>query len=392
MNAFIVAKRLIKQIRSDKRSLGLMFVAPIFVMFLLSIILTSGTTRPAIDVINVPAKFVKILKKDAVINKVDTEKQAKADIRNKEADAYIIVKDNVPTVVMEGADPTKTKLVMTLIQKAMMENLSSTTKEMAKTLTKMGETISKMVPGQIPGQPSVTGQAYAVPQTAANQNIAPAKPPVLKKPVIKFYYGSKDFEAFDSLAPLLMGFFIFFFVFLIAGISFLRERISGTLDRILATPLRRGEIVMGYFLGFGLFVSIQTVLIQVFMIYGLKVTMAGSFWVVLLLNLLLATVALSLGTFLSAYARNEFQLIQFIPIIIVPQILFSGIFDLSEAPAWAAGLSKVFPLTYGARALRDVMIRGFSLSDVSRDVLVLIGFCAVFLVLNTIALRKYRKV
>ena len=102
--------------------------------------------------------------------------------------------------------------------------------------------------------------------------------------------------AFDSMAPILMGFFIFFFVFLIAGIAFLRERISGTLDRILATPLKRWEIVLGYFLGFGMFVALQTIILQVFSIYVLNVPMAGSFWAVLVINLVLAGGSLALGT------------------------------------------------------------------------------------------------
>lgn len=198
-------------------------------------------------------------------------------------------------------------------------------------------------------------------------------------------------EAFDSVAPILMGFFIFFFVFLIAGVAFLRERISGTLDRILATPLKRWEIVIGYFLGFGLFVSIQTIILQVFSVYGLNVPMVGSFWAVLVINLALAAGSLALGTLLSAFARNEFQLFQFIPLVIVPQIMFSGIFDLKNAPSWARVLSKIFPMTYGAEALKDVMLRGKNLIDVKYNLLMLIGYALLFLILNTLALKKYRK-
>lgn len=166
---------------------------------------------------------------------------------------------------------------------------------------------------------------------------------------------------------------------------------SGTLDRILATPLRRGEIVWGYFLGFGVFVAIQTVVIQIFIMYGLNVTMAGSFWLVLIINLILAGQSLALGTLLSSFAQNEFQLFQFIPLVIVPQILFSGIFDLSEAPQWVSMLSKIFPLTYGADALRGVMIKGFGFFEVQKDIYILISYAVVFLFLNTLALKKYRK-
>lgn len=336
MKVLSIAKRLIKQLRGDKRSIALMFVAPVFVMYLLSAILTSATTKPNLDVIFAPDAYVNNLKSQANVNKVDSEEIAMKNLKDKKIDAYIIFSGNKPKITLEGADPSITSLVMNMINKLSLNS---------------------------------AGQ----------------------KPEISFLHGSMDMDAFDSLAPILMGFFIFFFVFLIAGVSFLRERISGTLDRILATPLKRWEIVLGYFLGFGLFVSIQTIILQVFSLYMLKVTMVGSFWTVLIINLVLAGGSLALGTLLSAFASNEFQLFQFIPIVIVPQIMFSGIFDLRNSPTWAKILSKIFPMTYGAEALRDVMLRGKGILDVRYDLIILIGYALLFLVLNTLALKKYRK-
>ncbi|MGK0465714.1 ABC transporter permease [Clostridium sp.] len=337
MRVLSIAKRLIKQLRGDKRSIALMFVAPVFVMYLLSAILTSGTTTPNIDVISAPDEYVTKLQSLANVNKVNNEEIALKNLKDKSIDAYIIFNGNKQTITLEGADPSITSVVM--------------------------NTLNKLSPNS-----------------------------ALQKPEINFLHGSMDMGAFDSMAPILMGFFIFFFVFLIAGVAFLRERISGTLDRILATPLKRWEIVLGYFLGFGLFVSIQTIILQLFSVYGLNVPMVGSFWAVLVINLVLAAGSLALGTLLSAFARNEFQLFQFIPIVIVPQIMFSGIFDLRNAPIWAEVLSKILPMTYGAEALRDVMLRGKSLIDVKYDLLILIGYAVLFLILNTLALKKYRKV
>ena len=348
MRTFVVAKRVIKLLLADKRSIGLMFLAPIFVIFLLSIILTSSATKPNIDIVSAPNPFVEALQKNANVTTVADEAVALQDLKNKKADAYVLFSGNTPTITLEGANPSVTGLVMDVIKKVQAS-------------------ASPVVPSQ-------ASKAVSVPQ-----------------PEIKLLYGSKDMTSFDFLAPLFMGFFIFFFVFLIAGVSFLRERISGTLDRILATPLRRNEIVWGYFLGFGVFVALQTIIIQVFMMYGLNVVMKGSFWLVLVINLILAGQSLALGTLLSTFARNEFQLFQFIPIVIVPQILFSGIFDLRDAPQWVDWLSKIFPLTYGAEALRDVMIRGLGFGDVQKDIYILIGYSVVFLFLNTIALKKYRK-
>jgi ABC-2 type transport system permease protein len=336
MRVLSIAKRLIKQLRGDKRSIALMFVAPVFVMYLLSAILGSGATTPNIDVISAPDNYTNKLQSLANVNIASSEEIALKNLTDKNIDAYIIFNGNTSKITIDGADPSITSLVMSTLNKLSPNNAS-------------------------------------------------------QKPEINFLHGSVDMGVFDSMAPILMGFFIFFFVFLIAGVAFLRERISGTLDRILATPLKRWEIVLGYFLGFGLFVSIQTVILQVFSVYGLKVPMVGSFWSVLIINLVLASGSLALGTLLSAFARSEFQLFQFIPIVIVPQIMFSGIFDLRNAPTWAKILSKIFPMTYGAEALKDVMLRGKSLIDIKYDLLMLVGYAILFLILNTLALKKYRK-
>jgi ABC-2 type transport system permease protein len=348
MRALMVAKRLIKQTITDKRSIALMFLAPIFVILLLNVILTSSTSRPAIDIVSAPKSFVEVLKKDADVNIVSNEESAIENLKNRKTDAYVMFKGNAPVITIEGSNPSINGMIKGIIKKVMYEN-----------------------------QPVLSGLQ--------------GNPPMTLNPQIKFFYGSESMSQFDSLAPLFMGFFIFFFVFLIAGVSFLRERISGTLERILATPLRRSEIVLGYFLGFGLFIALQTIVIQMFVIYGLNVPMYGNFWLVLLINLILAGQSLALGTLLSTFTKNEFQLFQFIPVVIVPQILFSGIFDLSNAPQWVTVLSKIFPLTYGADALKSVMIRGLGIAGVKNDILILTGYAVLFLVLNTLALKKYRK-
>src|SRR5699024_2690605 len=150
----------------------------------------------------------------------------------------------------------------------------------------------------------------------------------MKEPDVHYLYNNEDADLFDQVSPALMGFFIFLFVFLIAGISFLLELTTGTLERTLATPLKRSSIVFGFFL----FVAIQTVIIQIMIVDILGVDRLGNYWLLLFMNLVVATVALSLGLLLSTFARTEFQLLQFIPVAVVPQFFFSGVFDLSNAP------------------------------------------------------------
>lgn len=345
MKTLAIAKRLIKQISSDKRTVGLMFIAPVFICFLLSIILTSNTATPTIDVVNGPNKFIYELKKEAIVSEVDLD-NANENLKSGKSHGYIEFNNNFIDITLDGSNPPTDSLVIKTFSEAFSE------------YTKLNMPMNKPI----------------------------------SEPQISYLYGNDELDLFNSIAPSMMGYFIFFFTFLIAGVSFLRERISGTLDRILATPLKRHEIVFGYFLGFGLFISIQTVLLQLFMIYVLKIYTIGNFSTILIVNLLLAFGSLALGTLLSTFAKNEFQLFQFIPAIIVPQILFSGIFDISNSPKWVEILSKLFPMTYGAEALKNVALKGYNLGDIKLDILVLLFYAVLFLVLNILALKKYRKV
>lgn len=361
LKSFTVAHRLIKQLAGDKRTIMLMFVAPIFVIYLLSIILTSAPEKANIQIVSAPDTFVSSLKKEANVVISPSKEAAVEDLKNKLSDGFITFNGDVPQITIDGSDPNTSRLVITSVNKAVAAFARDKT-------TALIEDLSKAAKGNVP------------------------KVNLESKLEINYMYGSKDMNLFNSMAPMMMGFFIFFFVFLVAGVSFLRERISGTLDRILATPLKRRDIVVGYFLGFGAFVAIQTLIIQLFMFFVLDIDQKGNFFTVLLINLILAAGSLSLGTFLSSFARNELQLFQFVPIIIVPQVLFSGIFNLAEAPVWVKMLSKIFPLTYGAEALKNVTIKGYSLGEVSLEVIILLIYALLFIVLNIIALKKYRRI
>lgn len=356
MRTFTMAKKVGKQIIGDKRSLALLFVAPIFMLFLLSIIMNSTITKPNLEVIKsetIPFELMESLNNETNITESKGYESVLLDkLKNKEFDGLITFKDNKLIITVEGTDTSITSAVRKSVSTAFADYSKKSVSSNPK-LIQMGI------------------------QPISNEFV--------------FINGGENSTTFDAIAPMMMGFFIFFFVFLLAGVAFLRERISGTLERLMATPIKRIEIVLGYFFGFGLFVMLQTIVIQCFMIYGLKITVKGNFFLVLLINLLLAAGSLSLGTLLSSFAKNELQLFQFIPVVIVPQILFCGLFSLREAPIWVTALSKVFPLTYGADALSAVVLRGSNFSDVWLDILIIFGYAVLFIILNSLALKKYRK-
>ncbi len=359
MNTLTMAKRIIKQIRGDKRSLALLFVAPIFILWLLGIILNSPSYSPKIEVINCSDEYIEFLKEDSEITVSTDYESSIKNLKNNLIDA--IIEDNGNKVTVEGTDTSVTMSVKKVLSSATMSLVS-------EKLSGIKALLANLPNANVDNFPEIGEDEFV------------------------YLNGSSEQTAFDLLAPVLMGFFIFFFVFLLAGVSFLRERISGTLERLVATPIKRIEIVMGYFLGFGVFVILQTIIIQTFGIFVLNIEVKGSFLLLLFINLLLASCSLSLGTLLSAFAKNEFQLFQFIPIVLVPQILLSGIFSLKGTPDIIEFLSKLFPLTYAADALKGVVVKGSSFMDIALDIGVLFGFCVVFVFLNTVALKKYRKI
>lgn len=353
MRILSLTKRIIRQIISDKRTLALLLIAPIFAIYLLNVIFNSAVTKPILYTVNLPAALVDSLKQEAHVTETSDESGSYSKLKNKEIDALLSFSDNKLTVMIEGSE--------TSISAAVSKSVSKSVAQYSKDLISANPQLSKLGVKMMESE-------------------------------FVFINGSENMNSFDSIAPMIMGFFIFFFVFLLAGVSFLRERLSGTLERLMATPIRRMEIAFGYFFGFGVFVAVQTIIIQLFMTYALGITIKGNPFLVLLISLLLAAGSLSLGTLLSAFAKNEFQLFQFIPIVIVPQILFSGLFPLREAPLWVQIFSKIFPLTYGADALNSVVLRGSTFTDVSVDILIIAGYAVLFIVLNAFALKKYRRI
>jgi ABC-2 type transport system permease protein len=158
---------------------------------------------------------------------------------------------------------------------------------------------------------------------------------------------------------------------------------------MLSTPIKRREVVLGYVLGFGAVTLLQSLIIAVFVVYILNVMLAGSLWLVFLVTLLTAFNALSLGFLLSTLATTEFQMMQFIPLVAVPQVFFSGMFDLS--PGWQV-VGYFIPLHYTTNALNHVMMKGHGLFYILPDVCILFFASLGFMVINIRILKKYRNI
>ncbi len=333
-----VARRVLLQLKGDRRTLALMLVAPLLILTLLWLIFDSDPYSPKVAAVGLHERWVAALgKAGARVRTLDREAAEQA-LRRREVDAVLEIRNLRPHIRMEGSDPARSLAV---------------------------------------------GRAIL----QAGRHLLPFRPP---EPVIEFLHGSADMDPFDNFGPVLLGFLVFFFTFLVSGISVVRERQTGTLERMLSTPVRRHEVVLGYVLGFAAVVVLQSTLMTVHSLFVLDMMLAGSFVWLLVIVLLLAATALCLGMFLSAFARTEFQMLQFIPLVIVPQVFFSGIFPLETMPKWLATVGRAFPLTYAADAMREVMIRGGGWREIRGDLLVLAGLAALLVLANVRALKRYR--
>jgi ABC-2 type transport system permease protein len=193
----------------------------------------------------------------------------------------------------------------------------------------------------------------------------------------------------NSTLPAILAMLILFFGFLLSGISFLRERSQGTRERLLASPASRMDILVGYLLGFLLFAMLQTLILFFYSVYVLKVDFNGSLWQIIIFQILIGILAVCLGIFISTFAKNEFQMIQFIPLIIVPQVFVCGLlFPVSNMPNYLQWLAKFLPLTYAVDGIRGLMLNGQNLLDIGKEVGVLLTYAIVLMVLAGVSLRR----
>ena len=206
--------------------------------------------------------------------------------------------------------------------------------------------------------------------------------------ITRYIFGY-DLEMIDTIGPAILGLVVFFFTFIIAAISFLRERTQGTLEKFMVSPLSRVEIVSGYVLGFSVFALIQSATTLMVVVFVFGVPMQGNPLTALAVILLLGAGALALGAFVSNFARSEFQVVQFIPIVIIPQIVLSGVFwPVQSIPEFLRPLSYILPLTYAGDALRAIMLKGAPSSQIIPDLLFLGVFFVLMFIAATLMLKR----
>jgi len=328
--------RLFQQLRRDPRTLAMAFVAPLLLIWLLSLFVGAKAVRYRVDVGALPPSLMQSLDRAGLSAHQVSGESALSDLKSGRAAAYLSLSTSGPRLLLQGASPQTAQVVRMRI-----------------------------------------AQALAAPAQGQSLHL-----------LVRYLYGGPGFGALSYELPPVLAFFLFFFAYILSGITFLRERLQGTLERLLYTPLRPLAIVSGYFAAFGVVAAVQSALVLALVFGPLGARYAGSLALLGLLSLLVAWGGVVLGLLLSTLARSEFQVIQFIPLVIVPQALFSGILPLDSLPRWLQDVGAVLPMTYAVDAFRRVAIEANGFSDIGGDITVLLSFILVLGGLNVALLHR----
>ncbi|HYW24420.1 MAG TPA: ABC-2 transporter permease [Terriglobales bacterium] len=359
-----ITRRLLEQFRRDRRTLGLLFVAPVLILTLFYFLLRGGGGQPAMGVVNQDqgplgaAVTQELLNSRSVQASEMDAPSAAARLRDGQLAGYVVLPSDFSAAARQGT-----------IQPQIHVEGSE--------------------PGQSGAVIQATGAAVATAAGSLLRGTGVAAPTF--SPSVTYLHGGPSLDSLDYFGGAFVGLVVFFLVFVVTCVAFLRERSQGTLERLMASPLRRSEIVIGYMLAFTILALVQALEVLVFSLAVLHVHNAGNVLLIFGIETLLVLVAVNLGIFLSTFARTEFQAVQFIPIVIVPQILLSGvILPVSSEPGWLQAISNVLPLTYAVNGLRAVMLKGADLTwpSVQLDAAVVAAFCVLALAGATATLRR----
>jgi ABC-2 type transport system permease protein len=205
--------------------------------------------------------------------------------------------------------------------------------------------------------------------------------------LLRYVFDSE--RSFDATAPALLGVFPFVIMFLVASVTTLRERTTGTLERLMTMPIGKLELLLGYAIAFGLVAVAQVAIAAVLTLTWLGLEIEGSVWMLLLVAVLDAVLGMALGLFASAFARTEFQAVQSLSIVVLPQVLLCGLFvPREEMASLLDWISNALPLSYAVEAMSRVHASSELTGELVGDLAVMAGCAMLALVLGAATLRR----
>lgn len=365
-NLVAVVKRIFLQFRHDPRTAAILFVAPVIVMWLLSLVLTADEYRPTVATQQLPAQIHSLYQDEATVVPFPGG-DADEYLKEGHADAVVTVEGDKLHLLLAGSDPARMQAVIKATQKVLSgyrdEAMAAQRKRIDELPPAMKSQAEKM--GINPdGVGSVTGISTDT------------------------VYGGTDWRAYDYLGPALLGIFLLVFTFITSQMALVTERSQGTLERFVATPVKPWQIVGGYATAFGLIGLLQTLIISGMGIWLVGLRMEGNFALLIAIGMTLTIASVVMGLMVSSYAKTPIQVVQLMLAVVAPQILLSGVFNLSAAPKVLQDISEFLPLRHGVDALKAVMIRGEGWDAIALDLGIMWLMIVVFFLVAAWGLRK----
>ncbi len=383
-----IALRVIQEIIRDRRTLAIFFLVPLLVMSLVYYALIEDEVSRVGVITRGPIQMVE---NDLIetLQKQENIQVVKLDIPVEETDPIILKQKIFEQLAQRSADG-----VLYLDEKLVEDRMSGrpgnlhlfvegsrptlTASVLSAVVESMDDLLTRMPVSSDPACPANCGKS------------AGSKPLNLNK---HFLYGSEDYRTIDYFLPVFPPFFVFFFTFIIATVTFQRERVRGTLERLLIAPVSFAQVILGYIGGFFIFSSIQATIILGFIIslLGFEITFS-QLAAIIAVTLIMMLISLVMGLLASFMAANEFQALQFIPLVILPQLFLSDIIWSIEAfPQVFQWISKILPLTHANILMRNVLLKNMALWQSWPQLLILFVFFVVFLGLLMLAARHQQR-
>ncbi len=377
-----LASRIIRQVFGDRRTLVLIFIVPLVIMTLLYLVLTNTSSVHTLAIVppsgtgseRINSLITNLLPGKDKLNVIYINADQVNDTLTKgNVDAAIVFPPDFTQQAFSGQNPS-----VQIVLEGSDPNVAIVMRDQTEAFThELGVALSALK-----AQQTQAGQEQAIPAVLGGP-----LPFTVSNP--QYLHGGPQYTFNDSIAPVFIGIFSFFFVFILTSIAFLRERSQGTIERVMASPMTRSELVIGYILGFTLFALVQSLMILLFVIFALRVHYSGNLSLVFLITALLTIGSINLGIFLSAFAQNEFQIVQFIPLVFGIQIFLSGVFwPIDQLPAILRPISYILPLTYANEALRAVMLKGADLAEIAWELAALLIFMVLMIILSALTMRR----
>jgi ABC-2 type transport system permease protein len=368
-----VSRRVFRDVVNDKRSLAMLFLAPIFAMCVFGLAFSGDVEGVNVIIVNQDQGYTPPLGNTAylsekIISHLDTKVVNIENMSNLDEARGKVIDGKASAVILFPENFSKNSILKT-------KNSS---------YPDGGEII-------IQGDDSITNIKNAILKTV-NQALSDTMAAEGVKPALNVtsdpIYG-KDADFIDFFVPGILAFVVYLLTTILTLITFVGERSNGTLERVLASPVTEGEIVTGYAITFGTFGILQVALLLVIAILVFNIMVVGNVLLAFLAVAILAVTCQALGILLSSLAKRPEQAIQFFPFVILPAFLLSGVFwPIQAIPAWLRPLSYLVPPTYAVDACRAVMLKGWGLDRIWFDLVALAIFAILFMGLAVYSLRR----